>query len=211
MIELFKNLKIPMGVEDFGELSRSLKAAVESPWGYVADRELDFVVGGKSVLFSYRRGFLPDANLSLAWYDGEATVGNIVPTAFGQLTMSEYNRLLDDFLDNYVLPIADKMKLSVEITKGSRDISDWLTSLARSKLEAFSNMANKGSGSSHPADRQRWQDFIVQAHLEKASLPSDVLRRWLIEELRWPETVALDLAAEFTDGIELLERYDELR
>jgi hypothetical protein len=211
MIELFKHLTIPMEIDAFGELSQALKAAVTQPWSYVGVREPDFVVGGKSVSFAYRGGPLPDANLSLAWYDGKATIGNIVPTAFGQLTMSQYNRLLDDFHDNHVLPIATEMKLSVEVSKGARDIADWLSPLAKQKLESFSLLANKGSGSSHPSDHQRWQEFIVQAHLEEAKLPSDVLRRWLIEELHWPETVASDLEAEFTDGIELLERYDDLR
>ena len=133
MIELFT----------FGELNQRLKVAVAPPWSYLYDREIDFVVGGKSVSFAYRGGHLPDANHSLAWYDGEATIGNIVPTAFGQLTMSEYNRLLDDFNDKYIFPIAIEMKLSVEVTKGTRDISDWLSPVARRKLEIFSGMANK--------------------------------------------------------------------
>lgn len=211
MIELYKHLRIQMDAEAFRDFGLRLKGIVAPPWSHVGDRELDFVAGGKSVSFAYRAGAMPDANLSLAWYNGEASIGNIVPTSFGQLTMSEYNSLLDDFNDTYITTIANQMGLPVELTKGTRDISDWLTPLAKRKLEIFSNSANKGSGSSHPADHQRWQDFIVQAHIDHASLPSDVLRRWLVEELRWPETVASDLEAEFIDGIELLQRYDDLR
>lgn len=75
----------------------------------------------------------------------------------------------------------------------------------------FSAAANKGSAAAHPADRERWLDFVIAAHSEGATIPLDALQRWLIEELDWPETVAIELAGSYDNAIEVLRHYDERR
>lgn len=211
MIELFKQVIIPVDATGFDALKTKLQhTVVGGPWSYTSDRVLDYSPSAKSSSFAYRGGPLPEANLSVAWYDGEASIGNIVPTNFGQLTTAEYNALLDDFFDRHLHQVLIVLNLQYTKTASRRDISDWIGPIARQKLQVFSGMANKGSGSSHPADHARWQDFIIAVHREGAQLPSDILRRWLVEEMKWPDTVAMDLAAEYGDAIDLLKRYDEL-
>ena len=77
------------------------------------------------------------------------------------------------------------------------------------KLRIFSSLANKGTGSSHPSDQERWNDFICQAFTDKSENIQGILERWLIEEEKWHYEIASDLTIEFESGISLLEYYKE--
>lgn len=211
MIEQYREAKIELDRGQFLELREALIKSGADSWTFLRDRELDFSPGGTSVLFAYRNGNLPNADLSVAWYDGHASIGNIVPENFGQLTMAEYNALLVDFHRQRLAPAAQVLGLQLYLTADQRDLTDWISAGAKRQLQNFSNLANKGSGASHPLDRRRWLDFIIVVHQEGARLPQEVLQKWLVDELHWPDTIAADLTADFGNGIELLERYDESR
>ena len=211
MIELFKHLAIPMDVQTFDVFKTKLRTRIAPPWVFKSERLLDFVVGGKSLSFTRESGDLRDADLSLAWHSDEVTIGNIVPRVLGQFSISEYNSLLDEFHDQFIRPVVLEMHLSYQLSAGLHDISDWLSAEAQKKLLAFSRLANKGTGSSHPADHERWLDFIIQAHLDSARMPSSFLQRWLMQEQNWPETIAMELVSEFERGTELLQRYEAVQ
>lgn len=211
MIEQFREVKLEASREEFLALREAMIAIETARWPYLKDRELDFSQGGTSVLFSNRDGGLPNADLSVAWYDGQVTVGNIVPERFGQLSMAEYNDLLVDFYRARLAPAAAKLGLQLELTEARRDLGEWISGGAVRQLVAFSNLANKGTGATHPNDRQRWLDFIIRVHDEGRRLPPEILQKWLTDELHWPESTASDLAIEFCDATELLKRYDETR
>lgn len=211
MIEQFRELKLDAKREDFLALREAMINVDTASWPYLKDRELDFSPGGTSVLFAHRDGILPNADLSVAWYGGQVTIGNIVPENLGQLSMAEYNDLFVDFYRARFAPAAAKLGLQPELTEAHRDLSEWISVGAVRQLVAFSNLANKGTGASHPNDRQRWLDFIIRVHDEGRRLPSEILEKWLIDELHWPESIASDLAIEFGGAAELLKRYDETR
>lgn len=211
MIEQFRELSLEAGRDEFLKLRDAMIAVDTATWQYLNDRELDFTPGGTSVLFAYREGNLPNADLSVAWYGNRVSIGNIVPETLGQLTMAEYNALLVDFYQTRFAPAAEKLGLQATLTDARRDLSDWISVDAVRQLRAFSNLANMGTGASHPNDRQRWLDFIIRVHGEGNRLPPEILQKWLIDELHWPETTASELAADFEHGVDLLKRYDETR
>lgn len=76
MIEMFQEVKIPVARSGFDTLVDALKKTVALPWSFEKERKLDGIPGGTASSFSYRGGALPDANLSLAWYSEQATIGN---------------------------------------------------------------------------------------------------------------------------------------
>lgn len=211
MIEQFREIELAADRDTFLQLRERMIALTHGTWRYLRDRELDFMPDGTSVLFAHRGGPLPDANLSVAWYDARVSIGNIVPEDSGQLTMREYNTLLVDFHDRCLGPAAEQLGLELIVTPDRQDLTHWISANAARKLEIFSSLANKGSAASHPMDRERWLDFIICVHEGGTSLPQEVLQKWLIDELRWPDTTAADLASDFGEGIELLERYDDRR
>jgi len=71
-------------------------------------------------------------------------------------------------------------------------------------LRNFSHLANKGTGSAHPSDRQRWNAFVLSAHETGSNLDASMLARWLMEVEDWPSEVAEQLAVEYEYGRELL-------
>jgi len=211
MIEQFKHLTIPIDSATFDRLGLLLNEAVRPPWSYIGQRSLDFSPGARSISFAYRGHKWPNANLSIAWYENRASIGNIVPVEYGQFSMSQYNCILDDFCILYLNSIARLLHLNLSVTSDRRDISDWLGEVAKRKLEIFSLVANKGSGATHPNDRRRWLEFIIAAHKQGSDLPTEVLRTWLIDELNWPATIAQNLSAEYENSLELLQQYDGSR
>ena len=84
-----------------------------------------------------------------------------------------------------------------------------LSEAAADALRRFNALANKSTGASHPYDRQRWFDFVIQTHTDRSELDPDLLHRWLIESEDWPEDQASDLAIEYERSRALLARFEE--
>jgi hypothetical protein len=207
MVELFKHLEIPVDLAGFQSLRRDLIANVKPPWSYLGDRDFIAAPGGKLVAFGFRNGNYPDADLSLDWHGGIASINVIVPTFFARLSKSQHNALLDDFYGRFVKPAAAQLHLKVTVTAGHRDFAEWIGPEAMRRLEDFSSLAPK-SAVNDPKDRERWMDFViaVQKGCGGIPLPADALQRWLIND-GWPEVFAQELADEYSTVIEWLERY----
>lgn len=73
-------------------------------------------------------------------------------------------------------------------------------------LKQFSDAANKSSGGTHPLDEQRFFDFIVQAHEEKALLDETELRKLLVDD-GWSSRHAQELSSKYSFGRDLLNHY----
>jgi len=142
---------------------------------------------------------------------GELRVTNIVPQQVGQLTRGQYNAILDEFTVRYIGPVAPDFGMDSELTADRLPITHWLSEEAAKRLARFSRAANKGTGSGHPLDLERWLAFLIQVHRERATLDAYTLSRWLVEEEGWPEEKASDLASEFEFGRDLLKAYDAAR
>lgn len=139
---------------------------------------------------------------------GVLQLSNIIPHTQHQLSHGEYNALLEEFCERLIRPIAQRMRVEVELTAGEADLERWLPVSAAEKLRTFSACANKSTGASHPNDRERWNDFVVAAHQSRSTLDASTLNRWLVEIERWSPEVASQLALEYAFGRELLA-YDE--
>jgi len=133
-------------------------------------------------------------------------ITNIVPDKVGELTRGQYNAFVLEF-SAICAPVATKLGLNVHVTSDQLDISERLTARAMSALKSFSNNANMST--LHPLDSERWRKFLLLAHKDKVDLDAQILTRWLVEEWRWPEDRAFDLAVEYEFARELLDDYDE--
>jgi hypothetical protein len=139
---------------------------------------------------------------------GTFFVSNIIPTAKHQLGHGEYNVILEDFYDRVIRPYTGPAGVRATLTDAEVDLEHWMSHETAELLRRFSASANKGTGSSHPADRDRWNDFVVAAHRDGSSMDPADLRRWLLEVGGWPPEVADPLAVEYEYGRELLAYAD---
>ena len=150
----------------------------------------------------------PPALLFLRRDRGRLHVSNIVPRDAGQLSMGQYNRILDEFADMLHTHLPSDRQLKIRVTSDDAAITDWVSSDAADLLKYFSSLANMSTGSAHPLDFERWVRFLVQVHKEGSTLHSSFLSRWLAEELGWPPDRADDLARDYEFARDLLRDYD---
>jgi hypothetical protein len=210
----FKELIIRASPEALDSLGTVLEGTLPNP-PWERDREGEQRMT-KPGMGSWRAAFVfnrsadeaaPAGSLSLILEGSEAHLANIVPLKNGQLTMAEYNAILDSFVSSGIAPLANKLGLAFDTTRADRPITHWVSEAAAKKLKAFSDTANRSTGAGHPSDYSRWLDFIVQAHKDSATLDAETLRRWLQEVERWPDYAASDLASQYDLGRDVLKKY----
>lgn len=213
-IDVYSDLVLHVPTDERPTAIEALKLAAKPPWTFDPERSEELqrnVVGDEATLAFSRAATedFPAAGLSI-WRHAEGFyVPNVVPTAMGQLTYAQYNGILADFAERVVQPVADAGGYRLELTPGRQSLTDWVSEDVARKLSAFSSLANKSTGSSHPSDERRWFAFIVAAHRTDADLDVDRLARWLQEVERWDEDSAHSLAGRYEWARSLLKFADE--
>lgn len=163
------------------------------------------------------------------WRQGYVKVGNVVPIDKNQLTVEEYNAVLDLFYKDIVVPyslVHEEINI-VGPTSDQFKPLDYITPEALRKLELFCNGANKSTGSSHPCDEERWYDFICQTVDDNMIFDSDTLYKFLCDEdywgkkeddflgvmghFAWGEDMAAELASEYENYVAILQYYKQHR
>jgi len=210
-MEVFRDLFIRGNAERLAETMALVERSLTGGWS--RDREieerLERLGPRKAVDYCFactKEGQRPDANVFFTEKDAETLyVPNIVPRTQHRLAYGQYNALLEEFYQRFVRPAASQTGATAELTGNEADLDRWLSRLAAEKLRGFSRGANRGTGSSHPSDRERWNDFVLAAHREHSCLAASTLRRWLVEIEGWAPEVAEQLAIEYEYGRELLD------
>jgi hypothetical protein len=142
---------------------------------------------------------------------GNLKVANVLSERFSELSIQDYNALLDDFHTNVIQPAAAAMGVPVRFTNGTMALQDLAPPSVVDKLRVFASSGNRASAAGHPQDFNRWLDFITEAHRRRCELPAQVLGRWLQEEEHWPRDTAERLAVEYEFARDLLKVYDDKR
>lgn len=204
----FKNLDITGPDEQLLALIDAVSTSLPAGWR----RDFEAEAAGADAWFAFARDAEegdPRTGLSLARECGRLHVSNIFPLEVGQLSMGQYNLVLDEFaaLLRTHLPLGSQLNMNV--TSDEAAITDWVSADAAECLRRFSDAANKSTGSAHPLDFRRWAHFLIQVHRERPTLDSASLSRWLVEELEWPPERADELTKEFEFARDLLEVYDQ--
>jgi hypothetical protein len=138
----------------------------------------------------------------------ELYVSNIVPQGKRELTDDEYNLILADFESNVLQPASEGLAVEITLVHHRVSLDVYLSPEAVRRLEAFSAVADKGN--LHPKDCQRWREFVIQAHLERAGLDPALLEQWLADQ-GWPEGQRQHLVCEYESARSVLTAYDEER
>ena len=204
----------PAALEAVGE---DVRRSLADGWAQDADAESHVRSGSSSARKVYcfaspKRPRRPGATLFLLDKDPRTLyVANLVPRDTHLLSRDEYNGILEDFYRRFVQPAASRNGATAELTEPSADLESWLSSEAAEKLRYFSSIANKRTGSAHPADRERWYGFLVAAKEPEARFSASMLARWLLEEGGWDEELADKLASEYEFARGLLAFVDGQR
>lgn len=212
-MKVFRELSITGAREtrDYDRLAEAISRELPSSWARDSKREqenADLMEDMLPIFVFERSGDAdaPRAGLVVARDGQRLFVANVVPLEVHQLSTDQYNAVITEFYNRGAKPACDALSFQAELTPADRPITSWMGASTFKKLTQFDAVANKSTGSSHPRDRDRWLDFIIAAHQEQAALDAEMLKRWLMEEGKWDERTAADLAIEYEFGRELLNR-----
>lgn len=221
-MEVFRELEVTGGgpaqrLSFIDEVSKDLPAGWKRDQAIETDLNRRLSDGQKQFAFyiSAVAAIAPDlprpaARLFIAVRNNALTVTNIVPDGVAQLSRSQYNSIILEF-QRIASPAARQLGLETKTTSDQVEISELVSPETWQALKSFSAAANKGTGSSHPMDRDRWFEFLILIHTTENNLDTHFLERWLTEEAGWPDDVATDLVVQFEFGTDLLNAYDKQR
>jgi hypothetical protein len=152
-------------------------------------------------------GARPDAQLwIITGSEGELRVSTILSNDGPSLTYDQYNSTLMEFYNEFANPAARRLGITVELSGPETHLETWLSPRAADLLRNFSKLADKYI--LLPSDRKRWHVFLALAHRERTTLDPYVLKRWLIEEEKWSESLAFELTADYEHARGLLEVFE---
>ena len=210
-MQVFRELTIRGEPDQLAAAAEAIIASLSGNWSLDAEAEKRFRTDESNGArrprgFLCRRQGRPATLFLVEKDDTTDTVSNIVPHGGGPLSHDEYNEFLEDFAHQFAEPAAARTGARVELTGSNVGLEHWLSADTARKLRGFSRVANRWSGSRHPADRERWYDFILSAHEEGARCDAEALARWLREEGGWDADRADTLAGEYQFARDLLAR-----
>lgn len=226
-MHIFKELSFVGDKPALDDFKKNAPSFAKGDWKYCkSDRMKNYIA------FDYEGDKAERAEVSIyygsdAWRQGFIKVGNIVPLQKNQLSIEEYNAVLDLFYEEIIVPNQDKL-VGIQIVGPESDIFDplkYISKEALEKLERFCNGANKSTGSSHPSDEERWFDFICQTVEDDRVFDYDTLYRFLMDEnywgkkepgfigvmghFAWDEEHAGELASEYDNYVRILQFYKD--
>jgi hypothetical protein len=193
--------------EEFGDRA---EAAATKEWTRDRSKDAEMRRSGGGTWFTFTltgHASLPPTLLFVTdKAPGILYVPNVISPARDRLSYDEYNGILTSFRDNVLGPVQSQTSIDSSLTGGTIDLSTQLPGDVYRRLHTFSLAANKSTGSSHPFDKDRWMDFLIEAVEAHAVLDPQTLERWLVEEEQWVPEQASRLAEEYEFGRDLLER-----
>lgn len=193
--------------DEFGDRA---EAAATNGWARDHSKDEEMRGSGDGTWFTFtlaHHPVLPPAFLFLTQKSpGLLYVANIISPARDRLDYDEYNAFLKSFCEDVLSRVQPPNAIEFDLTGTTIDLATQLPPEVYQRLRTFSVAANKSTGSSHPYDRERWMDFLIEAVEAHAPLGPHALSRWLVEEGQWDPEQASRLAEEYEFGRELLER-----
>lgn len=212
-MEVFQQLTISPKVS-FDIFRHKLINNLPDGWNHDLNREgnlRDDVLSNEDVIVLHRENIdYIDESLLILWQnEGVYSITNIIPCNVGELGVSNYNVILDDFVEKIIIPLEQQDILSFKKTTKFKGIDDWFDTSTAVALKLFSRTANKTTGTAHPLDRMRWIDFIIKAHKSNSVITSDELLYWLTKVEDWPFDEANELVINYEFSWDLLSEYDK--
>ena len=224
-MHIYKELSFVGDKPAFDAFKENAPSFVRGDWKYSqSDREKDYIV------FNYLGNKVDQAKVSIfcgqnARRQGYLKVGNIVPLRKNQLSIEEYNAVLDLFYEEIIVPNKSQLN-GIEIVGPESDVFDplkYISKEALRKLECFCNGANRTTGSAHPSDEARWFDFICQTVDDNQTFDFDTICYFLMDEdywnkkksnfagvmgrYAWDEEQAVKLATQYDNYVRILKYY----
>ncbi|MCP4699904.1 MAG: hypothetical protein GY862_24090 [Gammaproteobacteria bacterium] len=208
----YQELLINLLDDEFDNFIENIVTSLSEQWFRDKEEESNIPSFSDQKMYCFQRHLEDglDSSLWLTEKDKNTLyVSNIVPTEKPELSIVEYNSILNDFFNSFLQDASRKYNANIDMTSEDYSLDDLINKEAAKALRVFSSFANKSTGSAHPKDRERWLDFILLAYSDRKNFSPDEVEKFLLED-GWTHNFAVDLAIEYEFGIDLLEHTEEV-
>ena len=147
--------------------------------------------------------------LSHAFEENRLSVSNIIPKKIKELSYDEYNYILEEFSDRFLIPATKNLEVEVTLTEAEIDLKKLIKPETVELLHKFSEEGDRFEKRYIPLNKKDWYIFLVEAHKNRASLNGEILERWLKEEEGWSEDIASNLVEEYQFARTILDYYEK--
>lgn len=215
-MKTFKELKIKATKDKLIFLVDKLQNIEHLDFKYVSDKSGDYanMIGLKSnEVLTFESPEIKGA-IAFVWLiidERGLRITNITPNKSGQLSIEQYNAIIDSFYEKVIKPNIDN-DYQVVLSTDTKTIVDYAGKEVADKLLIWIKSANKSTLNTHPLDFERWASFLITAHENDSELTTTQLERFLIEEIRISdEKLVTKILNDYEYGRDLLDEYDKNR
>lgn len=215
-MKTFKELKIISRLDKLILLVEKLQASHFETFQYESEKAQDYakMIGlNLNQVLTFKTPKISGA-VAYVWMvadDSELRITNITPNQSGQLSIEQYNAILDEFFVNVIKPSINEF-YQVIVSSDSKTIEDYAGSEVSKKLKIWINAANKSTLNTNHFDFERWASFVIEAHKYDSALNTTELEKYLIEEINIPDDdLVSKILIDYEYGRDLLKEYDRYR
>lgn len=198
-MKVFQELTIL--TEDDSTAVGRIEAVLPITWRRDKEREEQSNRSTSSHIYAFiqRTALFDNALLILRDDDAGLAVANIVPLHRSEFSIDEYNNILMDFA-----AIMKPTGLQIRLGKPEVELADLIGLELADKLRAFSSLANKSTGHSHPSDEKRWLDWVYSMVRSRQTIDFEALVHFLGQQ-GWGDESAYQLALDYSYGSRAME------
>jgi hypothetical protein len=143
--------------------------------------------------------------IGLCVHNNNLQLSNIVLNIPEQLSIDEYNLILDRFYEEVIQPYMDR-EYGVTISSGTKKISEYVGSEVAEKLEKWVELIVKSNSN----DFDSWAIFIIAVHKKRVTLSANLFERYLIEDSAIDHRLIEETKLRYEYDLDLLKMYDKL-
>jgi len=216
-MKTFKDLTVKSSIENLISLVEKLQGDYSSNFKYVPEKSEDYasMIGKKkNEVLTFESPEIMGA-VAFVWMvigeEKDLRITNITPNKSGQLSIEQYNSILDTFFDNVIKPNVND-NYQVILSTDTKTIIDYAGQETAEKLEVWIKSANKSTLNTHPLDFERWSSFLISAHQCESELTTTQLEKYLVDEIGIPDDrLVSKIVIDYEYGRDLLSEYDKHR
>lgn len=201
-----KDLEIKLNDISYQDFYNLITIDIEGNWSHTPDKEEKGRLFGQTyICFEYDSSNFGRAGFTiLKENENKLSVPNIVPLDKSQLSIKEYNQVLDIFVTDILERYKNNENFEYSLSNDILILKDEIDTESYNKYKAFVGIASGLGGISHPNDQRRWFDFIIATYNEDLDL--NLLKCSLVED-GLNSDLSDRLIEKYDFGRDLLRRY----
>lgn len=207
-IEVLQALHIEVPASELASVRQMLIDTAQVPWTH--DEEGQSGDPNFTVFRHHGNDAHSSVRLRLRQSNSGFDVSSINPQGFEDISVQQYNDLLQDFAEIVVTPAIKHNGAAMTLSNKRQSPIDWFKPNAAYALHKFSINKDKKVDYLDPGDKNRWMNFLISAHgSDFADSVFDNLEQWFRHSEGLSDDLSHSLSVDLRSSAKLLRYYDK--